>query len=104
MTDIGVLSFTWGELFDGWPVVVVPQLWCFRDLDPAGTWIDAAQLTLTPDSYGIDFEVNGSSISEGVNIAPRAPLGIGESTGLGMDRPYASRSGINVGISHYSNG
>lgn len=47
MADVGVLSFTWAEIFDGWPLVVVPQLWCFRDLDPVGSWIDASQLTIT---------------------------------------------------------
>jgi hypothetical protein len=46
MEDVGVLSFTWSMMGDGWPLAVVLQLWCFRDLDPRGSWIDAAELEL----------------------------------------------------------
>lgn len=34
----------------GLPIVVVPQLWCFRDLDPTGKWIEQRTLTLERDS------------------------------------------------------
>jgi hypothetical protein len=68
MTDIGVLSSTWGELFDGWPVVVVPQLWCFRDLDPAGTWVDAAQLTLTLTATGSILRLTEAALAKGSTL------------------------------------
>lgn len=47
-SDCGVMSFTYTTTESGLPLVVISQLWCFRDLDPAGTWLDSATLTLEP--------------------------------------------------------
>lgn len=49
--DIGVLSATY-QVSDVGPIVLVPQLWCFRDLDPDGVWLDESTLTLTMDQDG----------------------------------------------------
>jgi hypothetical protein len=36
------------------PTVALGQLWCFRDLDPAGTWLDTTELVITVHPDGTE--------------------------------------------------
>ncbi len=52
----GVISATFylEDTPENTPVVVLPQLWCFRDLDPTGTWLDGATCQVTADPASDD--------------------------------------------------
>lgn len=48
VSEVGVVSITSviaGERAT--PLFIICQLWCFRDLDPSGSWIDRSTLTLS---------------------------------------------------------
>jgi hypothetical protein len=47
LEQCGVLISGYGTDADRLPLVVLLQLWCFRDLDPLGVWLDSAALTIT---------------------------------------------------------
>lgn len=38
----------------GQPMMVLTQLWCFRDLDPEGRWIDASELGVVDNGDGTE--------------------------------------------------
>lgn len=52
----GVVTTAFGQDVDGqsMPTVVLGQLWCFRDLDPAGTWLDTTELVITVHPDGTE--------------------------------------------------
>lgn len=62
--DCGVTSFTYDMTVSGTPVVVVAQLWCFRDLDPRGNWLARAELSIEQGKGGL----------ESASLTPRARL------------------------------
>lgn len=42
----GVTTATYGVSETGLPIVVLSQLWCCRDLDPRGSWLDGGELKI----------------------------------------------------------
>lgn len=53
-TDCGISSMTYHLQPGGLPICTITQLWCFRDLDPAGAWLDRSKFLLRP--VGADAE------------------------------------------------
>lgn len=62
--DCGVMNMSYGATAEDLPVVVVAQLWCFRDIDPMGTWLERATLRVSAEEGDM----------ESVTLTPRARL------------------------------
>jgi hypothetical protein len=54
------------------PVIALLQLWCFRDLDPLGSWLDSAEIVVLPHS---DEEEEVRIGEHGVSIGPAISTG-----------------------------
>lgn len=52
--DLGVTDIRFLLLNDGRPSVLMTQLWCFRDLDPLGRWLDESSLTIRASDGGAE--------------------------------------------------
>lgn len=69
----GIVSIVYALAGDGLPTAIVAQLWCFRDLDPFGEWLDSSQLVMESDidntervGFGPNSFMAGEQISTGL--------------------------------------
>lgn len=69
----GVVTTAFGQHMDpqSIPIVVIDQLWCFRDLDPAGTWLDTAELVIAVNTDGTErVSIGEFHTSNGQPVTP----------------------------------
>jgi len=72
--DCGVIQVSFTVTGGHAPYLVLLQLWCFRNLDPSGDWIDKAGLRLSRAGDGERLQLTENAWTEGKPISP-GPVG-----------------------------
>lgn len=96
-TDFGVLS-TMSAVQDDHPLVIVSQLWCFRDLDPEGDWLERAVVSLSAEADGqqrLSFSPSAFSIGD-----PLDPAVVSSMRSVGWVRVVRVPIAPDLGIGH----
>lgn len=75
LADCGVIGINYAVV-NTVPVAIVAQLWCFRDLDPPGSWLDTSEYIIEDEGDGRERAgFTARAFMAGHSISDRPVLG-----------------------------